>query len=293
MNDEKVSVVITTKNRLSLLKRAVESVYGQTYNNLELIVVDDASEDGTLQWAEKQNFKYIYIEKEDSHGGNYARNLGIKNTTGEYVAFLDDDDYWESDKLKKQVDLLIEKKCGMVYCGRRVEYIDSHGTNLDTVWLPNINNQGDVHRRILYEIMCSTSTILVKRSLLFEIGLFDENLRFWQEYELDIRLAQITEFYFVNEPLCIYRLDKTDKNRLSNKYHEWEKAVNYIYSKHSKLYSRQSIIERYLKKILYLGDAVNRTVSDDLRIIHAAIYIRWWIMIFPYRIIHKIQKSVR
>ncbi|WP_288911006.1 glycosyltransferase family 2 protein, partial [uncultured Thomasclavelia sp.] len=92
-NNVLVSAIITTHNRLELLKRAIQSVYNQTYSNIELIVVDDASDDGTKEWAEQQSFKFIYIPKEKSKGGNYARNLGIKSSHGKYVAFLDDDDY--------------------------------------------------------------------------------------------------------------------------------------------------------------------------------------------------------
>lgn len=89
-----VSAIITTHNRLSLLKRAVESALSQTYKNIEVIVVDDASTDGTPEYCNELPLRYIYIPKEESRGGNHARNLGILAAKGEYVAFLDDDDYW-------------------------------------------------------------------------------------------------------------------------------------------------------------------------------------------------------
>ena len=106
MNLKKVSVIITTKNRKDLLKRAIESVKKQTYKNIELIVINDGSTDGTNEMLEKMKVKTIYIEPNKSKGGNYARNLGVINTDGEYIAFLDDDDEWMPTKIEKQVDIL-------------------------------------------------------------------------------------------------------------------------------------------------------------------------------------------
>ena len=89
-----VSAIITTHNRAELLTRAIESVLGQTYQEMEVIVVDDASTDNTSDVCAKYPIKYIYIPEAESQGGNYARNLGIRAAKGEYCAFLDDDDYW-------------------------------------------------------------------------------------------------------------------------------------------------------------------------------------------------------
>lgn len=89
-----VSAIITTHNRAELLTRAIESALGQTYREIEVIVVDDASTDNTREVCEKYPIHYIHIPKAESRGGNYARNLGIRAVKGEYCAFLDDDDYW-------------------------------------------------------------------------------------------------------------------------------------------------------------------------------------------------------
>ena len=103
MKQRLVSAIITTHNRKDLLKRAIDSVFAQTYPNIELIVVDDASNDGTSEMCDDNRINYIFIPKLESHGGNYARNLGIKASKGEYCAFLDDDDYWLPTKIEKQV----------------------------------------------------------------------------------------------------------------------------------------------------------------------------------------------
>ena len=223
-----VSAIITTHNRKELLKRAIESVLSQTFKDMECIVVDDASTDGTRELCKSYPIQYIYIPKEESKGGNYARNLGIKASSGNYCAFLDDDDYWFPEKIEKQVALIEEKQCELVYCGRKSEYIYPNSTIYKDI-LPDSRLCGDMHKLILLHICCTTSTILVLRKALIDVNFFDESLKFWQEYELTIRLAQRQPFYFVNEALCVYRVNINDTNRLTNKYFEWRKAVKYIH----------------------------------------------------------------
>ena len=106
-----VSAIITTHNRCDLLVRAIESVLSQTYREQECIVVDDASVDDTSEVCKRYPVIYLQIPKEESRGGNYARNLGIKASKGKYCAFLDDDDYWLPTKIEKQVELIEKRKC--------------------------------------------------------------------------------------------------------------------------------------------------------------------------------------
>lgn len=262
-NIKKVSAIITTHNRLALLKRAINSVFSQTYKPLELIVVDDSSTDGTKEYCTNKHFTYLYIPKEESKGGNYARNLGIKAATGEYIAFLDDDDYWLPEKVEKQIKLIEEKRCELVYCGRRLEIINGNNVQYQDLF-PSINNSGDMRKKILTTICTTTTNILVKKSALIEVGLFDESLRFWQEYELTIRLAQRQPFYFVNEILSVYRVDEKDKQRLTNKYKQWKDSAQYIYKKHVNLFQNLNIFEKLEVKTLYTREAANRAKRVNL-----------------------------
>ena len=254
---ELVSAIITTHNRCELLRRAIDSVSSQTYPLIELIVVDDHSDDGTNEICKDPRINYIYIPKDESRGGNYARNLGIKASKGKYCAFLDDDDYWLPTKIEKQVELIEKEKCELVYCGVRTEYVKRKGVFMKD-GLPSPIGKGDMSKAILQFIPTTTSCILVDRKSLFDVGLFDENLRFWQEYELCIRMAQRKPFYFVNESLMVYRLNQRDKNRLTNKYWEWRKAVEYIHQKHAGLYKQLSLIEKYKAVDTVWTDAANR-----------------------------------
>ena len=145
--DKLVSAIITTHNRQDLLLRAVRSVFSQTYKNIELIVVDDASNDRADELLKEFNLQYIYIPKEESKGGNHARNTGILTAKGEYVALLDDDDYWLPTKIEKQVRLIEEKKSGIVYCGR-IKERHQDGNISTSVDIKNM--EGDIRKEVLH-----------------------------------------------------------------------------------------------------------------------------------------------
>lgn len=253
-----VSAIITTHNRLELLKRAIESVRTQTYSNMECIVVDDASTDGTYEYCQGQPVRYLYIPPEESKGGNYARNRGIEMAQGEYVAFLDDDDCWLPEKTTKQVRLLEEKRCGLVYCDLTVENVSDKGIQYRDVYLGDYLC-GDMSRRILMLInCCTTSLMLMRKDILLQIGMFDEHVRYWQDYELTVRAAQVTPFYLVTEPLCVYRRDARDNQRLTNRLDGWEDNLNYLYQKHRKLYDSLRFTEQMWRKRIWLRDSSKR-----------------------------------
>ena len=230
-----VSAIIITHNRKELVVKAVRSVLTQSYPEIELVVVDDASTDGAKdvlgELSRTEDFTYIYIPPQQSRGGNYARNTGIRHSSGELIAFLDDDDEWMPEKIGKQVNFLLEHPdYGVVSCYRIIEedlkerY--EHGAHFP---------EGDVKEAIFTGIPYITSTVMIRRSVLEQCGLFDEELSFWQEYELSIRYTQLTKAGFVHEYLCLYRVIKSDKERLTNKLEGWENAVEYIRNKHKDL----------------------------------------------------------
>lgn len=289
-NDSLVSAIITTHNRLHLLKRAVQSVQNQSYANIELIVVDDSSDDGTGEWCKRQDFKYIYNNLKNK-GGNYVRNIGIKAANGKYIAFLDDDDYWLAEKITKQVELIEQRSCDIVFCGRFNEIVMTNG---DTKLIPSLPSklfQGNISSLILSSIVTTTSAILVKKKTLFRVGLFDENLRFWQEYDLSIRIAQKSEFYFVPEPLIKYRIDKNDKNRLTNKYEEWKISVKYIENKYKFLYN-STLLKTLDHKLLVWHEITQRASLQK----NPFDYILAKLLIFiclPYRIIRKLVREIK
>ncbi len=261
-NGPLVSAIITTHNRLNLLKKAIDSVRNQSYKNFELIVVDDASIDGTKEYCEGQDFDYIYIPQEESKGGNHARNIGIKSAKGKYCAFLDDDDRWKESYLEKMVGLIEEKGCGMVYSG--VTYEQYNG---DDVQYKDIVRgfDGDLSTIVLYSAFASTSCMMVNKELLNHIGMFDENLTAWQDYELVLRIAQETSIYFVREPLIYYRIVANDRICVSSNYSNWKQSYRYIYRKHKQLFHRLNDYERLLQKKFVWTHAMHKSSTSGKR----------------------------
>ncbi len=266
-----VSVVITTHNRANLLKEAIESVINQTYKCNEIIVVDDASTDNTQEVCRLYPVNYIYIPKTESKGGNYARNQGIIVSSSTYLAFMDDDDVWFPTKIEKQVALMQEGNYAVVHCGRIIHYKERNGYEHEKILIPTELDRGNMSSRILYRLTITTSTLFVKRKTIIKVGMFDEQLRFWQEYELLMRLAQEGEFAYVAEPLCWYRVDRTDTNRLTNKFFAWIKSVEYIKQKHFSLFHKLTWKERLHEKLLYNLDASIRCKNSGM-IIRGSFY---------------------
>lgn len=285
MSCDLVSAIITTHNRVDLLPRAIDSVLSQSYSNIECVVVDDASDDDTMSYCQqRQDIVYVRLEKENSRGGNHARNVGIGVAKGELIAFLDDDDYWLPDKIKKQVEIMDVHPDRMVYCRRKIEIVDGESVDYMDDYLCE-KNKGDMRNRILYTFPTVTSCILLSRDAIEKIGCFDENLRFWQESEMLIRLAQHVDFCYVDEPLVVYRLDKSDGSRLSNKFFEWRKSVEYIKNKHSELYDRLSCKEKLLVLSHVYSDAANRAKACGLTFR----YVLYSVMLLPLRVVRKID----
>jgi len=198
-----VSVVLPTRDRAHTLTRAIQSVLNQSYSNLELIIVDDGSSDSTEELVKGiRDKRILYIKNDISQGSNAARNIGCRATKGKYIAFQDSDDEWLPDKLHKQVIALYKsgQDVRVSFCGfRRMKgkkstYIPKHIRGFKSgEW----NYQLD----LLEGNFITTQTLIVEKSLLFEIGLFDEKLQRFQDWDLAIRLSTRSLFAFVDEPL--------------------------------------------------------------------------------------------
>ena len=242
-----VSAVITTHNRSDLLTKAINSIKSQTYKDIEIIVVDDASDDNTPNICNNMNdVKYIRIDEMESKGGNYARNLGIINSTGKYIAFLDDDDQWYPSKIDEQLKVqAANPNVGLIYTGL---HVDTGVKKLNYDIFFDEEMQGNlISARKYWKPFCTTSSMFIKRSILEDVGMFDENVRYWQEYELALRLIQKCEVKLINKPLVKYRKYIKDKKTLTNNYDKWEESVNYINRKHAELFDKLDEEEKKLK----------------------------------------------
>ncbi len=206
--NKKVSIVIPTYNRAELLMAALKSLQNQSYQNLEIIIVDDCSTDATAEAVKRLgDDRIVYIKHKVNKGGAEARNTGIQHATGDYIGFLDSDDEWLPDKTKRQLDIISENpEAGVIYTGMKV-YTDGH---LVKETIPKY--RGNLLSKLL-ESNCiyTTSSILVKKELLEQIGGFDVSLPSCQDWDLYIRLAQISHFDFVEDSLVLYNQHSGDR----------------------------------------------------------------------------------
>lgn len=183
-NGPLVSVVIPTYKRNDTLLRAIDSVYSQTYKNLEVIVVDDNAEFPEIREANEKNLiKYpnvVLIKNEKNLGGGLSRNAGIKVASGEYIAFLDDDDEYLPEKIEKQLDLMIEKKSdniAVIYCYAEMINVDG------SVYTYINDNEGVALLENIEHCLAPTSFWLCDKEKLLSVGAF-ENISSRQDASL-------------------------------------------------------------------------------------------------------------
>ena len=202
----KVSVIIPCYNRGKYLGEAIDSVLGQTYRNIELIIVDDGSTDDSLNIARIYSDKITILQHPngENRGQSASINLGLRSIDGEYVAILDSDDYWILDKLEKQVTFLQDHPdIGLVYGNALM--VDADGNKL-------FRRYGDDHQEknidgsVLLDCYFSVpSNSLVRHTVYDLVGGFDESMRAAQDHDMAVRIAEVAKLGFINELMFNYR----------------------------------------------------------------------------------------
>lgn len=239
-----VSVVITTYGRdMKLLMQAVNSVRSQTYNNIELIIVDDNGIGTDIQknnqatFLKEDDIKYIVNYK--NSGAQYSRNHGILESDGEFIAFLDDDDIWMPTKIEKQVKLIIEKNAGMVFCNGLRFYNDDLDDNKPYQKLFISNKPITYKLELRGDRIGSTSHPLIRRESLAKSGLFDLDMPARQDYEMWLRLCKNCEVWGIDEPLFYYRYHSG--NRITKSYKKELTSYQLLWKKYKDDYKKDSV----------------------------------------------------
>ena len=195
-----VSVIIPTFNRAEKTARAVTSVLYQRFKDYEIIVVDDGSEDETEKALHPFKDRIRYVIHETNQGVSAARNTGIEASTGPLIAFLDSDDYWLPDKLDVQTAFFSKNPHAMI-CqteetwirnGRRVNPGKRH-----------LKPSGHIFEPSLVLCLVSPSAVMLKRALLHEVGVFDEDLPACEDYDLWLRIACRYPVFLIRQSLVI------------------------------------------------------------------------------------------
>jgi glycosyltransferase involved in cell wall biosynthesis len=212
-------VVIPAFNRAATIRGAIESVLRQTYSDFELVVVDDGSSDGTLEAAaEVRDPRVRLVASPRNMGAAAARNRGVDEARGAWIAFQDSDDEWLPGKLEKQMARLEAPGYGGAYCGlltlggledradarMRPSYIPDPGLALV---------DGHILETLLRGNMISTQTLVVRRDLFLELGRFDEDTTPVEDWDFALRLAARGPIAFVDEPLVHQRFSPNSITR--------------------------------------------------------------------------------
>ncbi len=199
-----VSVIIPTYNRKSLISRAVDSVLQQTYRDFEIIVVDDASTDGTGEYlSKKYEKKIVYQYLHQNCGVAEARNKGMKSARGTFIAFLDSDDLWYPQKLQSQMSLFdSDDSLGLVYSGFSKTDILGNRTAQNIPFM-----KGMIYEELIWGNPFANSTVIIKKTCLQDIGYFNARYSPAEDYEYWVRICRRFKVDFVQEPLmqyCVY-----------------------------------------------------------------------------------------
>jgi len=223
-----VSVILPTYNRGSTIQRAVASVLKQTFEDLELIIVDDGSTDNTLDYLRSIDDPRVRIVAlETNRGLGAARNAGIAHAGSPYLAFQDSDDEWLVTFLERQMAILTAAgpEFGACHCGK-IQYGRDDQRNFGkrrAAYMPDLARpvvEGDLYKEVLRHAIVSTQTLVVRTDLVRQIGGFDESLRIGLDWELSTRLTQITKYKFIDEPLVMTFLmpDSVSHRRLAGAF---------------------------------------------------------------------------
>ena len=249
-----ISVVIPAYNAEKTIEKAIQSAIAQSYSDIEVIIVDDCSQDGTVKIVNayaKKDSRIKVFQNQTNRGAAFSRNRGVKEARGEWIAFLDSDDKWDLLKLEKQSDILKKNpSCPLCFTGSAFE--NKRGTRCS--YMLSVPKQMNYHD-LLKQNLISCSSVLVKKEALMEFPMqsdpmIHEDLATWLKI-----LKGGSEAVGVDEPLLIYRISSQSKsgNKLRAARMQWK--------------TYQVVGIGYLKSIRYFLIYAWRNIKKYIRIL--------------------------
>jgi len=278
MKKPSVSVIIGVYNKAAFLETCIESVLNQTFQDFEVIIVDDCSTDGSGRVIEKyvDRVKAITLER-NSGLPAVPRNIGLRRAEGEFIAFLDADDFWEPSKLEKQIPYFTQLPSNVGLCHTYSNLRDQAGTFLGVRHKGSLPVTGDCFEPILRHCFISISTVMMRRQVIEDMGLFDEDpfFRGSEDYELFLRVASKYQIGLLDEVLSSYRVVETSISRTDN----WRGTPEHI-PIHTMMLRRPDIyrdrIEKsYLRRILAEQCSENSRYWRDQGFYGRALWFVW------------------
>lgn len=250
-----ISIIIPTHNRSNLLKNAIKSVVNQTYKDIEIIVIDDASTCNNKLVIDSFKVPIIYHRFESNQGGNICRNKGVELASGNYIAFLDDDDTWDENKLQKQYKAMSENNIDLCYTGKNIITVDENLNELNRRYSYASPIFENLKKSIMQKnFIGTTSSIMVKKDKFLEVGGFDINMPALQDYELYIRLIHADlKVTGIDEGLVdyfIYKKNDAVSKSLKKKMNAISQIMKNNYEKKYSLFLLFSLLRSLFKSLL-------------------------------------------
>ena len=220
-----VTIIIPAYNSMQYLPATLKSVFKQTYQDFEIVVVNDGSTDGTEKYISSLNEPRLRVISQTNQGASAARNKGIIDAKGKYIAFLDADDLWSATKLEKQVSCLENQaEVGLVYSWTALADENGKPTGRSVI----SHAEGNVWQQLLTELsfIACGSTPLIRKECFDSVGLFDLDLCPAEDWDMWLRIAACYTFAVIKEPLVLYR---SNPNSMSKSYLlMWQSACKTI-----------------------------------------------------------------
>ena len=287
-----ISVIITTyKREMPILERAINTVYAQTLQDIELIVVNDYPEyDSQIREFLKEYADIIYISHNERQGACKSRNDGLLASSGEFIAFLDDDDEWKSNKLETQLKCIGMSDSDFIYCNGIIQN-DKNGMTTEMNFIHDCLDKNYIKELLKGNYMGGCSFPLIKRSVLIALEGFDTSMPSSQDYELWIRIAKDYKIAYINEPLVIYHVG--NEAITSNPKKRIEGFCK-LYQKHRKLYAeypKESLA--FLKTVIWT--AINTGRFDLIPYIRDVICLGFpdCLRLFIYEVGERLKYKIR
>jgi len=258
---KRASVVIPAYNKANLTIKTVESVLGQTYGNVEVIVVDDGSTDDTKNKLQLFGDRIHYIYKQNG-GACSARNVGIKQATGEYIALIDCDDIFYPEKIAKSVECL-EKKSdyGFVYTG--AYFINRDGDVISEHGISDYPASGWIASRLLLNDFICNSTVVIRKECFKKVGYFDEKIFMPADWDMWLRLSEKYKAAYINDKLTGYRIsDSYTASHMETGINEYVYVLNKAFSRNKHL--SDGFKKRCLANV-YFSFGLNYAVIQDFK----------------------------
>jgi len=288
-SDPLISIILPTYNRAHVLKKSIDSVLQQTYCDFELIVVDDGSKDATLEVIREitdPRIRCIRLDKQ--RGASTARNIGIRNSRAEFIAFQDSDDLWHPKKLEIQSKFLMQSASdiGVVYSRFKWRRGSRSGVTpsklqvfLDIPSLLHSRISGDIRTSILRGNFITTPAAMLRKECIENVGDFDEKLGRFQDWDLWIRIASKYRFIYINKVLLA--VNASDDQISENKQALWRAFTRMSNKFAHDDPGRNEFLAHYF---FALGDdcVCNRKLSNGRKYLLAAARLSPWNLTYRF-----------